>query len=295
MGTNADLAGGDPGYPSPVTVPEFARRLRLLRVWAGNPSFERLSRLSGVPRSTLADALSGCRARPPRLDVLRRFVRACGLDDEGVAGWEAAWRALGAAGPARGTSANRATGAAPAVAFGREPVPEPGRSTAAPFMLPADLADFCGREEQVAVLAGLLRRRPGDAAADSHPGPLVVVITGRGGVGKTALAVHAAHLTAGAYPDGQLYADLHGADGGPAAPGTALGWLLLALGVAPGALPAGVEERAGLYRGTLAGRRPPGRAGRRRPGCPQRPQPELPGAHTRRGPRIPAARPAGCA
>jgi tetratricopeptide (TPR) repeat protein len=256
MGTNADLTGGDPGYPPPVTVPEFARRLRLLRVWAGNPSFERLSRLSGVPRSTLADALSGRRARPPRLDVLRRFVRACGLGDEGVAGWEAAWRVLGAAGSARGTSADGAAGAAPAAAPGGEPpVPQPGRGMAAPFMLPADLADFCGQEEQVAALAGLLGHRPGDAAGDAHSGPLVVVITGRGGVGKTALAVHAAHLSAGAYPDGQLYADLHGADGSPAVPGMVLGRLLLALGVAPGALPAGVEERAGLYRGILAGRR----------------------------------------
>lgn len=250
MDTHADLAGGNPGEPPAVTVPEFARRLRLLKVWAGNPSFERLSRLSGVPGSTLADALSGRRARPPRLDVVRRFAHACGLDEEGVASWEAAWRVLAAVGPGEGTGAAFAA----AIAVGSLAAGRTARIAAA-FQLPADVADFCGRHEQLAALSDLLGGRPVCADAAGHAAPLVVAITGRGGVGKTALAVHAAHLAAGAYPDGQLYADLHGMEGSPADPGLVLGRLLLALGIEPAVLPPGVEERAGLYRGILATRR----------------------------------------
>ena len=41
-----------------------------------------------------------------------------------------------------------------------------------------------------------------------------MVITGPVGVGKTALAVAAAHQASSRYPDGQLYADQAGLPGG---------------------------------------------------------------------------------
>ncbi|QHY99236.1 Regulatory protein AfsR [Streptomyces sp. S4.7] len=43
----------------------------------------------------------------------------------------------------------------------------------------------------------------------------VVTVVGAPGVGKTALAVHTAHLVSACFPDGQLYAELHGSSGNP--------------------------------------------------------------------------------
>src|SRR5262245_55236504 len=76
------------------TAAEFVAQLRLLKVWAGSPSYERLARTSGIPRSTLVDALGTRRERLPGLNVVRRFVLACGVDDEVLYRWEAAWRRL---------------------------------------------------------------------------------------------------------------------------------------------------------------------------------------------------------
>jgi tetratricopeptide (TPR) repeat protein len=68
----------------------FVQALRALKVWAGNPSFNDLERRSGLPRSTLADALNPRRRQLPRLDVVRAFVTACGVSD--TAPWDEAWR-----------------------------------------------------------------------------------------------------------------------------------------------------------------------------------------------------------
>ena len=75
-----------------------------------------------------------------------------------------------------------------------------------------------------------------------------------GGIGKTALALRAAHLVAGQFPDGQLFIDLQGYTPGvaPVAPEDALRSLLFALGVAREQIPEGLAERAALYRGRLA-------------------------------------------
>ena len=82
----------------------------------------------------------------------------------------------------------------------------------------------------------------------------ITVVTGMLGVGKTALAVHAAHLARDRFPDGQLYACL--ADGGrPRDPQVVLGELLRGLGVPAGGIPAARFEREALYRSVLAGRR----------------------------------------
>jgi DNA-binding SARP family transcriptional activator len=110
--------------------------------------------------------------------------------------------------------------------------------------LPAPPPDFTGR---VAAIETLARRMP---AADFS----VTVITGPPGVGKTALAVKAAHLASEEFPDGQLYAVL----GGIGQARTALevlGELLTSLGVLPTKVPDSLAARAALYRSVLAGRR----------------------------------------
>ncbi len=118
----------------------------------------------------------------------------------------------------------------------------------APAQLPADAADFTGRDGLVAELVQILGTPTGPAVP-------IAAISGRGGVGKTALAVHAAHRIRAGYPDGQLFVTLRGTTAAPLPPGEVLGRFLRALGVDSQAVPADLEEQADLYRSRLAGRR----------------------------------------
>jgi DNA-binding SARP family transcriptional activator len=121
-----------------------------------------------------------------------------------------------------------------------------------PAQLPADISDFTGRSGQVEQLRELLTEA---AAAARSPGVVpVVLVVGPGGQGKTTLAVHAAHLLRGEFPDGQLYASLLGATQ-PADPAEVLARFLRDLGADPARIPLDAEERAALYRTRLDGRR----------------------------------------
>jgi DNA-binding SARP family transcriptional activator len=120
-----------------------------------------------------------------------------------------------------------------------------------PAQLPADIPDFTGRSGQVERLRELLA----GAAGDASPGAVrVVLVVGSGGLGKTTLAVHAAHLLAGEFPDGQLYANLHSATQ-PADPAEVLARFLRDLGADAARIPVGEEERAAQFRTRLAGKR----------------------------------------
>jgi DNA-binding SARP family transcriptional activator len=120
-----------------------------------------------------------------------------------------------------------------------------------PAQLPADIADFTGRAAEVAEVCRLLRGE----GEPGNPGAVpVVCVVGSGGLGKTTLAVHAAHRLAAEFPDGQLHASLLGATQ-PASPADVLARFLRDLGTRPGQIPAGEEERAAQYRSRLAGRR----------------------------------------
>ncbi len=133
-----------------------------------------------------------------------------------------------------------------------KPVPQVEPATAVPALLPADIEDFTGRGEQVEFL---LERLSGDRRSPAVP---VVSVVGRAGVGKTTLAVHVAHRLRAAFPDGQLYVDLHGVGDGtgtPADPNEVLGRFLTTLGMQGRALPEGLEARAESYRALVAGRR----------------------------------------
>lgn len=117
-----------------------------------------------------------------------------------------------------------------------------------PAQLPPDVADFAGRARELQQLRALLTGRDPQRSGTVPIG----VVTGMAGVGKSALAVRAAHRAASNYPDGQLYADLRGGDIQPA---EVLGWFLRALGVDAAAIPDSMTERTALYRTRLAGSR----------------------------------------
>jgi tetratricopeptide (TPR) repeat protein len=120
-----------------------------------------------------------------------------------------------------------------------------------PRQLPTDTAVFTGRAQELERLLALAEQ----AEFEGSPGAVVIsAIGGMGGIGKTALAIRAAHRLADRYPDGQLFVDLHGFTQGsaPREPGDALAVLLGGLGVRPGQIPADLDARAALYRDRLA-------------------------------------------
>ncbi len=89
-------------------------------------------------------------------------------------------------------------------------------------------------------------------------GPVeIYAIDGMAGIGKTTLAVHAAHRLAGRFPDGQFFLPLHAHTPGqpPVGPADALASLLLTAGVAMQYIPPGLEARANRWRDYVAGKR----------------------------------------
>lgn len=116
--------------------------------------------------------------------------------------------------------------------------------------LPAPIADFVGRSDETGWLTKLM-------ATNNKLSSRVGVISGMAGIGKTALALHAAHQLADRFPDGQLYLSL--CDYDPREPRSAheaLGALLReGLGVPAGQIPDRHHDRIELYRQTLAGAR----------------------------------------
>jgi DNA-binding SARP family transcriptional activator len=139
---------------------------------------------------------------------------------------------------------------------GEPPEPRPARGgrrpAPSPAQLPADIADFTGRDEQVKRLSDLLS----GTGASGDPGAVrIAVVAGAGGLGKTSLAVHAAHRVRRRFPDGQLYVDLLGATPAPLPPGDVLARFLRDLGVDGRDIPVDEDERAARYRTTLARRR----------------------------------------
>uniref|UniRef100_UPI00278C2721 helix-turn-helix domain-containing protein n=1 Tax=Streptomyces sp. KL118A TaxID=3045153 RepID=UPI00278C2721 len=118
-----------------------------------------------------------------------------------------------------------------------------------PRQLPPGIPELPGRESELEVLDAL---RPGVRGS----APVVVALDGPGGVGKSALAVHAAHRLAERFPDGQLYADLRGShrEDPPVPPAVVLRRFLGALG-APRPYAGSAEDAAAAYRTLLTERR----------------------------------------
>ncbi|MET3987154.1 BTAD domain-containing putative transcriptional regulator [Streptomyces sp. PvR034] len=137
-------------------------------------------------------------------------------------------------------------GAAPGAAGApaRTPAP-PARYADALDLMPRAPRGFHGREAELAQLSR--------AAATEAP---ICLVTGPAGVGKSALAVHWAHLHHERFPDGRLHADLRGfSDTGEASAMDVLREFLLALGVAPPRVPESVTRAAALFRSLTADRR----------------------------------------
>lgn len=121
--------------------------------------------------------------------------------------------------------------------------------------LPGDIADFTGRASE---LDRLLAVSTGPDGGSPIPSAVVIeALDGMAGVGKTTLAVHAAHRLAEWFPDVQLFIDLHGhtSDHDPMSPMAALDSLLRALAVPAEAIPNTLDARAALWRAELATRR----------------------------------------
>jgi tetratricopeptide (TPR) repeat protein len=231
------------GHGAPGTDPDrvadiegFVEALSRLRAHAGSPPYRTLARLVGpllrppreVPFRTVADAFQPGRRRLD-LDLVVAIVRALGVDEPGVEAWRRAC--------VRVQSEARTGG--PIGVFRQ---------------LPAELPTFTGR-------AALLRRLIGSAGGAGPDGPGTVVISaieGMGGVGKTQLALRAAHelVRSGRFGDLQLYANLRGFDPDhpPADPSAVLDAFLRQLEVPTQYIPETLEERAAMLRDQLHGK-----------------------------------------
>ncbi|MEU8328707.1 tetratricopeptide repeat protein [Micromonospora sp. NPDC048839] len=239
LSSGSGVAPPDPGPAD--SLDEVAQRLRMLKVWAGDPSYDTIkSRINAAGkaagptggvlarRTTVADCFKGGRRRL-NTDLVIAVVEALHPDVGYVAQWRQALRVAG--GEARAAAQVRVQD-----------------------NLPQDLAGFVGR---TAVLNRLRREfRRGDLDG----GPVVLAIQGMAGVGKTQLAIHAAHALHRRRPfDRILFVNLRGFHPDPAQPpadpASVLEGFLRLLGVAGQQIPYDLPARVAAYRRLLAGTR----------------------------------------
>ncbi|MCA2211755.1 ATP-binding protein [Jidongwangia harbinensis] len=228
-----------PPDPAPAGgLDDLVERLRLLKVWAGDPSYETIKErvntawtAQGRPageltrRTTIADCFRPGRRRI-NTDLVIAVVQAL-HDDTGYVGrWRQALRVVG--------------GQAEAAAHVR-----------VQDRLPPDLAGFTGRAGEIDRLRSAGRR--GDAV-------VISAIEGMAGVGKTQLAVHTGHLLHREQPfERVLFVNLRGFHPDPAQPpadpAAVLDGFLRLLGVSGPQVPHDLADRVALYHQRLAGTR----------------------------------------
>jgi tetratricopeptide (TPR) repeat protein/transcriptional regulator with XRE-family HTH domain len=213
----------------------FAGLLRQLRVEA-RLTQEELADAAGLSPRSVSDLERGVN-RTAHKDTAMLLAGALGLDGRARELFVAAARGKV---PAADVLAAWQGGAAGAFA------------AAATRGLPRDLAAFTGREGELARLAGAV---DGLSANGGVVG--IHAIDGMAGIGKTTLAVHAAHRLAGGFPDGQFFLPLHAHTAGqrPVDPADALASLLLSAGVGAAQIPPGLEARSVRWRDFVAGRK----------------------------------------
>ncbi|MEU8657221.1 helix-turn-helix domain-containing protein [Actinoplanes philippinensis] len=200
----------------------FGRRLREHRHTAGL-TMEQLAERSGVSARAISD-MERERSVAPQRRTVQALADALELPEADQPAFLAAARA----------GRPKATAAVPAGCCA----------------LPRPIPDFTGRGRELAQL-----RR---VAAAAQPAPVVapvMTVSGTAGVGKTTLAVQAAHLLGTEFTGGTLFVDLRGMDARPAGAAETLARLLSAFGVGDTEIPADETDRAGLYRDLLQHRR----------------------------------------
>ncbi|NKZ05276.1 helix-turn-helix domain-containing protein [Actinomadura latina] len=207
-------------------APDFGSELRRLREAAGW-SLSELSRRINYSKGHLSKIENGLAHPNPAM--------AARCDE-----------VLEAGGVLRSALSSRALGASR-----RRPASPAAPVLARPSGLPRDTAGLRGRDTELGEIIEVL-------AGESADGPGVVTIcavVGMGGVGKTAVAVHAAHRLRDRFPDGCLFMDLHGyADTAMVEPADALNRLLRRLGVPGEGIPPHAEDRSALFRDCVASR-----------------------------------------
>ncbi|WP_433170364.1 ATP-binding protein [Actinoallomurus sp. CA-150999] len=223
--------------PDPRTATDLAEFIGLLgelRVWAGMPSYRTLAKQVGplmrppsvVSHSTVVDVFKAGRRRLD-LDLVVAIVRALGLDEPDIEGWRQAYLRVQRDAPTGG----------PREVFRQ---------------LPADLPTFTGRGQELRDLFAAIGERPGSAQT-----VVVSAIEGMAGIGKTRLAVRAAHelIRAGRFTDVQLFVNLRGfdPDHSPADPAVVLDAFLRQLGVPAQAIPDSLDDRSAMFRNLLHG------------------------------------------
>ncbi|WFE36371.1 tetratricopeptide repeat protein [Micromonospora sp. WMMD975] len=230
----------DPGRAR--TLDELTAALRSLKVWAGNPSYERITgqvntawRAAGRPageltkRPTVVDCFKPGRRRL-NADLVTAVVQALHPDEGYVHQWRQALRMVG--GEARAAAVVRVQD-----------------------RLPPDLAGFTGRTTEIDQLRHALSHHPPTGGATG-----VVAIEGMAGVGKTRLAVHAGHLLVRESRfDRTLFVNLRGFFPDPARPpadpAAVLDGFLRLLGVPAHRIPHDLHARTAAYRERLTGTR----------------------------------------
>jgi tetratricopeptide (TPR) repeat protein len=236
-------AGTFAGLPDPGqagTLDGLVERLRLLKVWAGDPSYERITGLvnagwtaAGRPpgelagKTTVVDCFRPGRRRL-NTDLVVAVVQVLHPDPGYAAQWRQALRVVCGRADAAGQARVRDA-------------------------LPPDLPAFTGRTTVLDRIGEMLRH-----GCDDDVAVVIVALTGMAGAGKTQLAVHAAHgLAQHRSLDRVLFVDLRGfhpdPNQPPAAPDAVLDGFLRLLAVPGPQIPHGLSARVGTYRRLLAG------------------------------------------
>jgi len=162
-------------------------------------------------------------------------------------------KALDLGEPARNLFVAAARGRASAtevLAAVREISPAPAAAVAT-RTLPRDAVSFTGRHGELTLLLQALPPVASGRVVGIH------AIDGMAGIGKTTLAVRAAHQLADNFPDGQFFLPLHAHTPGqrPVDPAEALASLLLTAGLSAQQIPPGLEARAARWRDHVAGKK----------------------------------------